>query len=310
MAYSGEITKADKEFLIAIVEDSVKCGYINEPKQWRGRNVEYYEDPDSLYTPIGTVFCCIGSGGKDNDKFAVVLAVIFFVFSFFIGLFYTANSLQSAVQAERDLKHAKAEVENSTTLEPVEDLQPTFSQSYPSPYPPPYPGNPPSESPEYTASLSTAIRRNSPQYYRPTSSYNPAHRVTSPLDSDQTFPLQEDDVPVKPIVYRVITSEVTELYKDAALLLKGRREERFATSASQALMTVGAGLMTAALLFTLIADANLIIVAIGVAGGGFIVMGSMAFFVKKCLINTRGAQKAAEHISKAIFYKPFGAGTL
>jgi hypothetical protein len=93
---------------------------------------------------------------------------------------------------------------------------------------------------------------------------------------------------------------LNSLYRDAAILLAGRRNERVFAACSQGLMATGAGVVTTALLIMLLIEPE--IVTIGLTAGGIGVAGlGVALWASKfcCLSNFR-QQEAADRISLAL----------
>lgn len=92
--------------------------------------------------------------------------------------------------------------------------------------------------------------------------------------------------------------ETIDYYAEAEILLKGRYMERKWVALSQASVTVGAGLLTIALLATFIAG-ELIFFELGAVGIGLIFTGALLYSGTRCTLLNNREQEAASRISNA-----------
>jgi hypothetical protein len=86
----------------------------------------------------------------------------------------------------------------------------------------------------------------------------------------------------------------------AAVLLTGLRNERTFAAFAQGCMTAGAGLLTVALLITLIAEPEIATIALGVSGAGLGVIGVCLWVGKHCCAINTLEQEAADRLSWAL----------
>jgi len=101
-------------------------------------------------------------------------------------------------------------------------------------------------------------------------------------------------------VYQAQPAQV-DLYQEAVVLLEGRRTERTWVAIAQGAVCVGAALLTAALLATLIVEGELLMFECGFAGVGLIAAGTALYAGTKCFHFNHRQQEAAENISRALY---------
>ena len=288
------ITPADRQFLSKIVQDAIEEDFIRAPD--RGR----YNDELRIGGCSPCICCCPSGGGKDGEA-AVVIAIALFAISFFVGFFYTARSSRSAVQAQSDL--SKAYQASDLTAQVHAIPAPTFYS-----VPPPV-GYDYAQRPIYDAMASAppVVVEYAPQQYPPFAPQVPGG-YGQPYSNQPAYYVQGYAPPVarqalyvpQPAYYEAPRSLRHDVYQNAVILLEGRRNERVLAASAQGIMTIGAGLLTVALLISLIAEPEIATVGMGLTGAGVGFAGLMMWLGKHaCLINER-EQEAAENILQAL----------
>lgn len=91
------------------------------------------------------------------------------------------------------------------------------------------------------------------------------------------------------------------IYRDAEILLEGRRSERTWVAVSQGAMCVGAALLTVALLTTFIVEGELLLFECGFAGAGLLSGGALLYGGTKCFHSYYAEQAAAQRISDLLY---------
>lgn len=97
------------------------------------------------------------------------------------------------------------------------------------------------------------------------------------------------------------TGELKALCNDAEILLKGRRRERTWVALSQGAVTVGAALLTTALLVAFITEGELFLLGCGTVGGGMIILGGVTYTLTKCYHFRDESQEAASRICQKLY---------
>lgn len=325
MAYQASV---DPSFYSRIIDKSVDAGFIVAPSELNGRDVSYI--PSSRYSTFLSCNCCCFIGGGRGDKAGLVLVIIMAVAAFFVGLFFTAKSVKEAQELHADLKTVESRLSNvqprtsgsmprfsfpQTAMQP-----PGYQMGYAAPAPvhvqgyphyqmqapgmvtPPYGspmGMPPQSGYSYAPQPVQQHGHGNPQY---------GAFPAQPPQYNQNFPqpdyvpLQPYGVPAQPLSAPPVDFVVAQgqqfssADEAAAVLLKGRRNERIWTAISQGIMTVGAGLITVAILVALVAEAEILIINCSLAGSAAGIGGLALYAIRWCRPNTE-EQAAANWLS-------------
>lgn len=310
---TSPLRENDKIFFRRIVDNAVDSGLITKPSGGSTRVIRQNSDGAG----VGTYVCCFSlssgrghrHGRRDDDKqTALVIAIIAFVFSFFVGFYYTVKASKSAAQAGRDLgklrRIAKEYSNKGQLTQPLPAYTPNPLNHH-MPVPNSY-GHPVAPYPSYTpylaytpdfreasfqhsnpippATLSPAI----PPMYPP--SYNPEWQKDNAEAASDVLNFSPTDR-----VY-VLEQESNPLFDHAATLLKGHRNERTLTAISRGMMTAGSGMVTVALLICLLIEPEILTIAIGAGGVGFILSGLAFWGFISCSLSNNDEQEAADKI--------------
>lgn len=312
MASMSSPALADSSFYSSIIEKSVEAGFIRAPSSFNGRDISYI--PPSRYSTFASCNCCCIVGGGRNEKAGLVLVIIMAVAAFFVGLFFTGRSIKEAQELHADLKTVESRLSN--VQHPASGPMPGFS--FPS-----APGQP-----QYVAGYGIPL---APNYYQnngpvtppyilmgmPPQGYGyapqPAHYQAQESPQFGSFPAQHAPytfaqgpqpygMPAQPVSAPPVefVSPAQEAFQSpdaaAAVLLKGRRNERIWTAVSQGIMTVGAGLITVAILVALVAEAEILIINCSLGGAAAGLGGLALYAIRWCRPNTQ-EQAAANWLS-------------
>ncbi len=295
------ISATDRVFLSKVVQDAVDDGLISDQSH-NGRDVNVNMGGCSPCT-----VCCISGGGRsEKGEVAVVISIALFAISALVGFFYTARSARSAVQAQVNLSEARninitditgavdafspwqtasaPQMDNYSQQQGFAFPQQTFqvSESYGQPQ---YPSFQAQQGYGQPYIYSTHYQQNVP--------FQEPHLEQFPYVPPQLEPVYYPKYQPEPTYVR---SDRREVYDQAVILLEGHRNERAFAACAQGIMTIGAALLTVALLISLIVEPEIETVYLGLAGGGVGFTGLVMWLGKHaCLINAR-EQEAARNI--------------
>ena len=287
----SSITDADRVFLSKVVREAANDGLIAGPSQ----------KDESVNVNMGgcspCTICCISGGGSEKNEVALVISIALFALSALVGFFYTARSTRSAVQAQVDLSKARAITDITETVRTPSPWQtasaPPMQYSPHHDYVPqpvyPAPGSYGQPSQDYGQPSQSTPFQAQPAYAQPYG-YGQIPSAYPP----QPQPVYYQNYQPEPVVYaRTVRQEV---YDQAIIVLEGHRNERAFAACAQGVMTIGAALLTVALLISLILEPEIETVYLGLSGAGVGFTGLVMWLGKHaCLINDR-EQEAAQNI--------------
>lgn len=289
----SSITEADRAFLSKVVQNAANDGLIPGSTS-RGR-----DNPVNGGGCSPCSICCISGGRSENNEVALVISIALFALSALVGFFYTARSARSAMQAQASLSKARAITDITETVR-----SPSWQPSAPPMhhFPEQAYGAPPQHI--------YANYAQPQQGFQPQPAYAPTYGYVQPPHGQFQNPYA-DPFPYfpqpQPVYYPNYQSESAyrrtarqEVYDQAIIVLEGHRNERAFTACAQGVMTLGAALLTVALLISLIMEPEIETVYLGLAGGGLGFTGLVMWLGKHaCLINER-EQEAAQNILRMI----------
>lgn len=113
------ITPQDRIFLERIVHEAEEDGFIEVGNRWGS----------SSAGSCHSCAPCICISGDRDGKVGVVLAIVLFALSSLVGLFYTATSVRSAMQAQSDLSEAHKVTDITNSCRQPQPSAPLYNPS-------------------------------------------------------------------------------------------------------------------------------------------------------------------------------------
>jgi hypothetical protein len=262
------------ELALKAMDTAVKDGYIEE----RSADSEIRSMGSSK---SGDVCCCLcigGGGGRRGGKQEIILVVVLFALSFFVGLYYAANSARSALSHQYAINKINHEIKQ------IE--KPIIILSQPDPSPMPF-------APPNT---------NYPLLYaQPSSPLSPVF-----CNAPCSYPLLYDEAQVEaqviPPISHLDSPNLRDLkiLNETKVLYEGMRNERVAACFSQSLMTIGSGLLTVAFLTAFFCEGEIILQGCLVTGGGALIGGIAAYTFKHIAMRYERENEAYQFLSSQV----------
>lgn len=290
---SPEMQKA-VEFAVRTVEDATKKNSeIRNNLIWgeHGQQNSPWalpDDDDVGILALSTGGCCIGICNRDG---ALIIAIVAFVASFFVGLYYAARSTGKAQEYSSKIDLASMNIgEISKNNRESHNVRTTVTQYPPfqeQPVPPP--------SPMFQNLNVLATQFIAPEQFQPSappayapppySAVPPQHYAMQEVSED------EEDIKKDPLIV---------LYEQTQIVHRGLRNERAVTALAQWTMTAGAGLLTVACLVALIAEADILALGLVVSGAGAAGTGAVVYWINRRNRNWEAEKDACIEISRIV----------